>query len=93
MLIITLLFLATASALYLMLRSRDAHWQAWLTLAIVAVVAWMCSVGTFALALDSKAITGTDDISLMSKILVAGFLLYPLILWMIARSFERGRNA
>lgn len=90
MLIFTLLFLFTASTLYLMLRNRGATWQAWFALGIVALVSWMCSVGAFALALENT--TEASSISWLAKMLIAGFILYPFVLWMASRSFERGRN-
>ena len=87
MLIYTLLFLATASLLYILLRGRDAGWLCWFALAIVSITSWMCAIGAFALAMESQ--TG---FSMGAGVLVAGFALYPFILWTIAKLFERGRR-
>ena len=92
MLIFTLLFLSTASVLYLLLRQRGAGWQAYFALAIVTLVAWMCAIGAFATAMDNQ-VASTDGISLVAKVIIAGFALYPFILWAAAKSFERGRRS
>ena len=91
MLIVTLLFLATASTLVVLLRQRGAGWQAWVALALVAIVAWMCAFGAYALALENE-VAATQGISWGAKLLIAGFAAYPFILWAIANLFERGRR-
>lgn len=91
MLIISLVLLAAGSAAYIFMRQRNRVWQSWVILGAVAIWAWLLSVGSFALAVDNK--TGPDDeIAFISKILIAGFFLYPVVLWMAANSFAKGRR-
>jgi len=92
MLIIALLILAAASVAYVIMRQRGFVWPARITLGAITIVAWLLSVGAYALATDS--LTGPEDeISFFAKVMVASFLAFPLILWMAARSFERGRSS
>lgn len=91
MLIFTLLFLLTASVLYLLLRQRGAGWQCYFAMTVVTVVAWLCAVGAFATAMDNPE-TSTNGLSLVAMVVIAGFALYPFILWAAAKMFERGRS-
>ena len=92
MLIYTLLLLSTSSLLYLLLRQRGSGWPAYAMMTLVAIVAWLCAIGASLIAWENNGMT-MGNIPLSAMILVFGFVLYPFVLWAIARLFERGRRS